>query len=95
VNTTATTARATASAAVSFGLLRAGDHSREAAEGFFTDEVRELVTGLYGAAPSVDFVEIAEIVDNSVISKRFPAASRPTQRATLARPAGARFMARM
>ena len=39
--------------------------SKEAAEGFFTNEVRELVTGLYGAAPSIEFVEIAEIVDNS------------------------------
>lgn len=39
--------------------------SVEAAEGFFTDEVRELVTGLYGAAPSIEFVEIAELVDNS------------------------------
>jgi hypothetical protein len=39
--------------------------SRDAAEGFFTDEVQELVTGLYGTAPSIEFVEIAEIVDNS------------------------------
>lgn len=39
--------------------------SREAAESFFTDELREQVTGLYGAAPSIEFVEIAEIVDNS------------------------------
>jgi hypothetical protein len=40
--------------------------SKEAAEGFFTDELRERVTGLYGVAPVIDFVEIAEIVDNSV-----------------------------
>ena len=39
--------------------------SREAAESFFTDEVRELVTGLYGVAPSIEFVEIAELVNNS------------------------------
>ncbi len=39
--------------------------SQEAAERFFIDEVRELVTDLYGAAPSIEFVEIAEIVDNS------------------------------
>lgn len=39
--------------------------SREAAESFFSDELRELVTGLYGAAPSIEFVEIAEIVENS------------------------------
>ena len=39
--------------------------SQEAAEGFFTDELRERVTGLYGIAPEVTFVEIAQIVDNS------------------------------
>jgi heme-degrading monooxygenase HmoA len=39
--------------------------SEEAARAFFTPELRERVTGLYGAAPAIDFVEIAEIVDNS------------------------------
>ncbi len=39
--------------------------SREAAERFFSDEVRKRVTGLYGVAPQIDFVEIAQIVDNS------------------------------
>jgi hypothetical protein len=39
--------------------------SQEAAEGFFTDELRERVTGLYGVAPEIEFVEIAQIVDNS------------------------------
>jgi hypothetical protein len=39
--------------------------SREAAEGFFTEELRERVTSLYGVAPAIDFAEIAEIVDNS------------------------------
>jgi hypothetical protein len=39
--------------------------SRELAESFFSDELRERVTGLYGVAPTIDFVEIAEIVDNS------------------------------
>jgi hypothetical protein len=39
--------------------------SKEAAEGFFTEELRERVTGLYGVAPAIDFAEIAEIVDNS------------------------------
>lgn len=39
--------------------------SRGAAEGFFTDDLRERVTGLYGVPPSIDFFEIAEIVDNS------------------------------
>ena len=39
--------------------------SREVAEQFFTDELRERVTSLYGVTPSIDFVEIAQIVDNS------------------------------
>jgi heme-degrading monooxygenase HmoA len=39
--------------------------SQDAAEAFFSDELRERVTGLYGVPPSIDFVEIAEIVDNS------------------------------
>lgn len=47
--------------------------SREPAEAFFTDEVRELVTGLYGAEPTIEFVEIAEIVDNFA-TQRLPQA---------------------
>ena len=39
--------------------------SREAAEAFFTDELREKVTGLYGVPPTVNYLEIAELVDNS------------------------------
>jgi len=39
--------------------------SRDAAEGFFSEELRERVTGLYGVSPRIDFVEIAQIVDNS------------------------------
>jgi hypothetical protein len=39
--------------------------SREAAERFFTDGLRDRVTDLYGVRPSVDFVEIAQIVDNT------------------------------
>ena len=39
--------------------------SKEAAEAFFSDELRERVTGLYGVAPALEFVEIAGIVDNS------------------------------
>ena len=39
--------------------------SQEVAERFFSDELRERVTDLYGVAPSVEFVEIAQIVDNS------------------------------
>ncbi len=39
--------------------------SKEAAEGFFSKELRERVTGLYGVAPTIDFVEIAQMVDNA------------------------------
>jgi hypothetical protein len=39
--------------------------TKEAAEGFFSEELRERVTGLYGVAPAIDFVEIAQIVDNA------------------------------
>ena len=39
--------------------------SKEAAEGFFSEALRERVTGLYGVAPTIDFVEIAQIVDNA------------------------------
>jgi len=38
--------------------------SEEAARSFFSPELRERVTGLYGTAPTVAFVEIAEIVEN-------------------------------
>ena len=39
--------------------------SKDAAESFFSEELRERVTGLYGVAPRIDFVEIAQMVDNS------------------------------
>jgi hypothetical protein len=39
--------------------------SKEAALEFFSDELRERVTGLYGVAPTIEFVEIAQLVDNS------------------------------
>lgn len=39
--------------------------SMEAAEAFFTDELRERVTGLYGVSPTISYLEIAEFVDNS------------------------------
>ncbi|HWF62731.1 MAG TPA: hypothetical protein VN666_20825 [Nitrospira sp.] len=38
--------------------------SEEAAKAFFTDELIERVTGLYGVCPSVNFVQIATLVDN-------------------------------
>lgn len=39
--------------------------SEDAARSFFSDEMRERVTGLYGVPPTIDFVEIAQLVDNS------------------------------
>ncbi len=37
----------------------------EAPASFFSDELLEYATGLYGVAPSVDVVEIAAFVDNA------------------------------
>jgi hypothetical protein len=39
--------------------------SKEPALGFFSDELRNRVTELYGVVPTIEFVEIAQIVDNS------------------------------
>jgi hypothetical protein len=39
--------------------------SQEAAEAFFSEEIRERVTGLYGVTPTVTFFEIAELVDST------------------------------
>ena len=38
--------------------------SEEAAKAFFTDALLERVTGLYGIRPSVEFVQIATLVEN-------------------------------
>jgi heme-degrading monooxygenase HmoA len=38
--------------------------SEDAAKAFFTDELLERVTGLYGVRPSVEFVQVATLVDN-------------------------------
>jgi hypothetical protein len=38
--------------------------SEEASEAFFTDELLERVTGLYGVRPIVESVQIATLVDN-------------------------------
>lgn len=38
--------------------------SEDAAKAFFTDELVERVTGLYGVRPSVEFVQIASLVEN-------------------------------
>jgi len=39
--------------------------SADAARSFFSEEMRERVTGLYGVEPTIDFVEIAQLVDNT------------------------------
>ena len=39
--------------------------SADAAKSFFSNEMRERVTGLYGVEPTIDFVEIAQLVDSS------------------------------
>jgi heme-degrading monooxygenase HmoA len=39
--------------------------SEDAAQAFFTDQVLEMVTGLYGVRPSVEFVQIASLVENT------------------------------
>jgi len=39
--------------------------SEEAARAFFTDELRERITGFYGVAPTIQFLEVAALVDNS------------------------------
>lgn len=38
--------------------------SEQAAKAFFTDELLERISGLYGARPSIEFVEIAALVEN-------------------------------
>ena len=38
--------------------------SEDAAKAFFTDQLLEMVTGLYGVRPSVEFVQIATLVEN-------------------------------
>jgi hypothetical protein len=39
--------------------------SQDAAESFFSPELRDRVTELYGVPPTIAFVEIAQVVDNS------------------------------
>ena len=39
--------------------------SEDAARAFFTDELVERVTGLYGVRPTVEFVQIAALVENA------------------------------
>ena len=42
--------------------------SEDAARAFFSPELTELVTNLYGVAPDVRFVEIPALVENGVAS---------------------------
>lgn len=44
--------------------------SADAAKSFFSDEMRKRVTDTYGVAPTIDFVEIAQLVDNSGASQQ-------------------------
>jgi hypothetical protein len=39
--------------------------SEDAARGFFSDQLLERVTGLYGIRPQIEFAEVVELVDNS------------------------------
>ena len=39
--------------------------SEDAARQFFSDQLLERVTGLYGVRPQVEFAEIVELVDNA------------------------------
>lgn len=38
--------------------------SEDAARAFFTDELLERVTGLYGTRPAIEFVQVASLVEN-------------------------------
>jgi hypothetical protein len=51
--------------------------SADAARSFFSKELRERVTGLYGVEPTIDFLEIAQIVDNSGSSRTEPNVQAP------------------
>ena len=39
--------------------------SEDAAKAFFTDQLIERVTGLYGVRPTIEFVQIATLVENA------------------------------
>jgi hypothetical protein len=41
----------------------------EKARAFFTDEIVEMVTGVYGAPPEVEYLDIVGFVDNSGINE--------------------------
>ena len=44
--------------------------SEEAARAFFSPELLERVTGLYGVYPTVQFTQVAELVDNQLPAVR-------------------------
>jgi hypothetical protein len=37
----------------------------EKGRAFFTEEIVEMVTGIYGVAPKIEYVDVLEVVDNS------------------------------
>jgi hypothetical protein len=37
----------------------------EKARAFFTEEVVDMVTGIYGVAPKIEYLDVLEFVDNS------------------------------
>lgn len=39
--------------------------SEDVAKAFFTEQVLEMITGLYGVRPTVEFVQIATLVENA------------------------------
>jgi hypothetical protein len=39
--------------------------SRDVAERFFSDELRDRIVELYGAEPEIEYFEVAELVDNA------------------------------
>lgn len=71
VRSKAFTVDATNRRAVNFYLWE----SRQAAEGFFTPQTEEFVTGLYGAPPEILFVDVVAVVDNANRSPALSAAA--------------------
>jgi heme-degrading monooxygenase HmoA len=47
--------------------------SDDAARQFFSDELVERVTGLYGVRPQIEFAEIVEAVDNASVASALSA----------------------
>jgi hypothetical protein len=37
----------------------------EKARAFFSDEIVEMVTGIYGVAPTIEYFDVLEFIDNS------------------------------